>query len=91
MERKQENKIALSFLKQYNITENDIIQDFQEWCFAKRINYKKPIYFEEVNNYIMYCYYDAFDNIGNIEDIEPIQEAIEQVIYNNFNIDTEEG
>lgn len=83
-------------LSKYNISENDIIGDFKEYCFSNRINYKYSISYQNVNDYIMYCYYEIFDNLDNYSNgvdsmilKDEILSLIEIIIYDNFNIDTE--
>lgn len=83
-------------LLNYNISENDIIEDFKEYCFDNRINYKYSINYKNVNDYIMYCYYEIFDNLDNYPNgvdsmilKDEILSLIEIIIYDNFNINTE--
>lgn len=87
---------TIKTLSKYSISENDIIEDFKEYCFANRINYKYPISYQNVNDYIMYCYYEIFDNLDNYSNgidsmilKDEILSLIEIIIYDNFNIDTE--
>jgi len=89
-------KEILNMLAEYNITENEIIGDFKEYCFSNRINYKYSISYQNVNDYIMYCYYEIFDNLDNYSNgvdsmilKDEILSLIEIIIYDNFNIDTE--
>lgn len=91
-----DKKEIIETLSKYNISENDIIGDFKEYCFANRINYKYPISYQNVNDYIMYCYYEIFDNLGNYSNgvdsmilKDEILSLIEIIIYDNFNIDKE--
>lgn len=91
-----DKKDILKILEEYHITENDIIGDFKEYCFANRINYKYPISYKNANNYIMYCYYEIFDNLDNYSNgvdsmilKDEISSLIEGIIYEDFNIDME--
>ena len=92
-----DKKEIIKILSEYNITENNIIEDFKEYCFANRINYKYPINYQNVNDYIMYCYYEVFDNLANYSNEidsmilkDELLSLIEVIIYDNFNIDMED-
>ena len=71
------------------IEENVVINDFKEYLEAEDIQ-EDNINFEDVNNYLMFMWYDFFDNIGTVEEREAVEEEIERIIYENFNINTEE-
>ena len=71
------------------IEENVVINDFKEYLEAEDIQ-ENNINFEDVNNYLMFMWYDFFDNIDTVEEREVVEEEIERIIYENFNINTEE-
>ena len=71
------------------IEENVVINDFKEYLEAEDIQ-EDNINFEDVNNYLMFMWYDFFDNIDTIEEREATEEEIERIIYENFNVNTEE-
>ena len=70
------------------IEENVVINDFKEHLEAEDIQ-EDNINFEDVNNYLMFMWYDFFDNIDTVEEREAVEEEIERIIYENFNINTE--
>lgn len=71
------------------IEENVIINDFKKYLEAEDIQ-EYNINFEDVNDYLMLMYFDFFDNTDTVEEREAIEEYIENIIYKNFNINTEE-
>ena len=71
------------------IEENVVINYFKEYLEAEDIQ-EDNINFEDVNNYLMFMWYDFFDNIDTIEEREATEEEIERIIYENFNVNTEE-
>lgn len=74
----------------YLITVSEVIDDFADFLEAHDID-KNNISFHDVNDYLMYMYFDIFDNIEEEEDREAVEEEIENIIYNNFNINVEEN
>lgn len=71
------------------IEENVVINDFKEYLEAENIQ-EDNINFEDVNNYLMFMWYDFFDNIDTVEEREAAEEEIERIIYENFNVNMEE-
>lgn len=71
------------------IEENVVINDFKEYLEAEDIR-EDNINFEDVNNYLMLMYFNFFDNVDTVEEREAVEEHIENIIYSNFNINTEE-
>lgn len=71
------------------VEENVVINDFKEYLEAEDIQ-EDNINFEDVNDYLMFMWYDFFDNIDTVEEREAVEEEIERIIYENFNINTEE-
>ena len=67
------------------IKENEIIEDFRNYLKCEDLD-EDYIYFQDVNEYLMYMYYEIFDNI-DAEERENVEEYIEQVIYKNFEIE----
>lgn len=70
------------------IEENVVINDFKEYLKAEDIS-ADEIYFQNVNDYLMFMWYDFFDNIDTVEEREEAEEEIERIIYKNFNVETD--
>ena len=70
------------------ISEVEIIENFKEYLKGEDID-ENNIFFEDVNDYLMLMYFDFFDNIDTVEEREAVEEHIENIIYSNFNINTE--
>ena len=71
------------------IEENVVINDFKDYLQAEDIDINN-INFQDVNDYLMFMWYDFFDNIDTVEEREAAEEEIERVIYENFNVNVEE-
>lgn len=71
------------------VKKEDVIEDFTEYLKVEDININN-ISFEDVNDYLSLMYFDIFDNVDTIEDREAAEEEIEQIIYENFNVNMEE-
>lgn len=71
------------------ISEVEIIENFKEYLKGEDID-ENNISFEDVNDYLMLMYFDFFDNVDTVEEREAVEEHIENTIYSNFNINTEE-
>lgn len=71
------------------IEENVVINNFKDYLQAEDIDINN-INFQDVNDYLMFMWYDFFDNIDTVEEREAAEEEIERIIYENFNVNVEE-